>query len=104
MAKTQEEAVKVKPRTKRAKRILEKREPKLVCIYGADGAMYLLSCSRFAAGVLLLSHHRSHNSACLQVEEVKTALLLHGSRTSAVTKVKLFLPPHRRSPWHAMQR
>jgi hypothetical protein len=31
MSKTQEEAVKVKPRTKRAKRILEKREPKLVC-------------------------------------------------------------------------
>ncbi|EIE24419.1 Brix-domain-containing protein [Coccomyxa subellipsoidea C-169] len=43
------EDVKVKPRSKRAKRIMEKREPKLV-------------------------------------EEVKTVLLLHGNKTSQVTK------------------
>ena len=31
MVKRKDEAEKVKPRTKRAKRMLEKREPKLVC-------------------------------------------------------------------------
>ncbi|CAL5222366.1 g4720 [Coccomyxa viridis] len=49
MVKRKSEEVNVKPRTKRARRILEKREPKLV-------------------------------------EEVKTALLLHGPRTSQTTK------------------
>lgn len=47
MAKAED--MKVKPRSKRAKRIMEKREPKLV-------------------------------------EEVKTALLLHGNKTSQITK------------------
>ena len=89
MTKRKSEELNVKPRTKRAKRILEKREPKLVRPSGAQNFLASSrpsrrrpsSCSVSAENVVQLPY-----PVLLQVEDVKTALLLHGPRTSQITK------------------
>ena len=68
---------KLKPRSKRARRILEKREPKLVRRLsqgtGRAGSEHVW-CALLTLGV------------CIQVEELKKSLLLFGGHTSQVTK------------------
>ena len=84
MVKRKDEGEKVRPRTKRAKRILEKREPKLVCTACAP---------RNARSISVLVHSQHGAQRFLrreQVEEVKIALLLHGNKTSQVTKVSSY--------------
>ena len=88
MVKRKSEEVKVKPRTKRARRILERREPKLVGLrctlmsaFSWDALPLLLKkASSLIATEFLGSFHLT------QVEDLKSTLLLHGPRTSQITK------------------
>ena len=57
MVKRKVEDEKVKPRTKRAKRILEKREPKLVCLPLCSTSVDQNLC--FSMHLQVLPHDRS---------------------------------------------
>jgi alkyl hydroperoxide reductase subunit AhpF len=68
---------KLKPRSKRARRILEKREPKLV--RRPSWATARVAAEHVWRALLTLGVHT-------QVEDLKKSLLLFGGHTSQVTK------------------
>ena len=87
-------AKKIKPRSRRARRILEKREPKLVRFGLAHALAFcgsFLHSARFwlrAASAICVLSKTCLKSALLglQVEDLKKTLLLHGGNVSQVVK------------------
>ena len=70
---------KLKPRSKRARRILERREPKLVCALAEQFCAQIVCWGPLPS--LLLSI-----VGAMQVEDIKKALLLNSGKVSQVTK------------------